>query len=65
MGVRGRNSDNRLIREKLRWAPSRSLREGLRKTYDWISGEVEKANGAALVAAGDPASAVLLETASK
>ncbi|MBI4819774.1 MAG: NAD-dependent epimerase/dehydratase family protein [Deltaproteobacteria bacterium] len=35
-GVRGRTSDNRLIREKLGWAPSGSLREGLRKTYQWI-----------------------------
>jgi nucleoside-diphosphate-sugar epimerase len=36
LGVRGRNSDNRLIAEKLRWQPSRSLREGLEKTYQWI-----------------------------
>jgi nucleoside-diphosphate-sugar epimerase len=35
-GVRGRNSDNRLIREKLGWAPSRGLREGLEVTYAWI-----------------------------
>jgi nucleoside-diphosphate-sugar epimerase len=31
LGVRGRNSDNRLIREKLRWSPSRPLREALRR----------------------------------
>jgi GDP-D-mannose 3',5'-epimerase len=43
LGVRGRTSDNRLIREKLGWAPSRPLREGLEKTYVWVSGEVEKA----------------------
>jgi nucleoside-diphosphate-sugar epimerase len=42
LGVRGRNSDNRLIREKLGWAPSRPLREGLEKTYAWIAGQVEK-----------------------
>jgi len=42
LGVRGRNSDNRLIQEKLGWAPSRSLREGLEKTYAWISQQVEK-----------------------
>ncbi|CAN7291976.1 NAD-dependent epimerase/dehydratase family protein [Phenylobacterium sp. LjRoot225] len=36
VGVRGRNSDNRLIQEKLGWAPSRPLREGLEKTYAWI-----------------------------
>ena len=40
LGVRGRNSDNRLIREKLGWAPSRPLREGLEKTYSWISARV-------------------------
>ena len=48
-GVRGRNSDNRLIREKLGWAPSRPLKEGLSTTYEWISGEVRKAS-AVLVA---------------
>ena len=40
LGVRGRNSDNRLIRERLGWAPSRTLREGLEKTYAWIEGLV-------------------------
>jgi nucleoside-diphosphate-sugar epimerase len=39
-GVRGRNSDNRLIREKLNWAPSRPLREGLEQTYAWIEQRV-------------------------
>jgi nucleoside-diphosphate-sugar epimerase len=42
LGVRGRNSDNRLIREKLGWAPSRPLREGLEKTYEWVSAQVER-----------------------
>ena len=36
-GVRGRNSDNRLIRAELGWAPSRPLAEGMRRTYDWIA----------------------------
>ena len=40
LGVRGRNSDNRLIRQKLGWAPSRPLHEGLEKTYSWISAQV-------------------------
>lgn len=40
-GVRGRNSDNTLINEKLGWAPSVSIREGLRKTYFWIKSRVE------------------------
>jgi nucleoside-diphosphate-sugar epimerase len=35
-GVRGRNSDNTLIREKLGWEPSISLEDGLEKTYRWI-----------------------------
>jgi GDP-D-mannose 3',5'-epimerase len=35
-GVRGRNSDNRLIREKLGWDYEQSLKEGIQKTYDWI-----------------------------
>ena len=35
-GVRGRNSDNTLIRERLGWEPSISLREGLEKTYRWV-----------------------------
>jgi len=43
LGVRGRNSDNRLIREKLGWAPSLSLRAGLETTYAWISKQVAKA----------------------
>jgi nucleoside-diphosphate-sugar epimerase len=39
-GVRGRNSDNRLIREKLGWSPSLPLHAGLQKTYEWIAGQV-------------------------
>ncbi len=35
-GVRGRNSDNTLIRKRLGWAPSVSLEEGLEATYRWI-----------------------------
>ena len=35
-GVRGRNSDNRLIQEKLGWSPSQTLLSGLEKTYGWI-----------------------------
>jgi GDP-D-mannose 3',5'-epimerase len=36
MGVMGRNSDNRLIREKLNWAPKEDLEQGIQKTYNWI-----------------------------
>jgi nucleoside-diphosphate-sugar epimerase len=39
-GVRGRNSDNRLIREQLNWSPSTVLVDGLRPTYEWINSQV-------------------------
>jgi GDP-D-mannose 3', 5'-epimerase len=42
-GVRGRNSDNRRLREVLGWEPSISLEQGLRKTYAWIESELTKA----------------------
>jgi GDP-D-mannose 3', 5'-epimerase len=43
LGVRGRNSDNRMIEEKLGWKPTRPLREGMKKTYDWIHQQVMSA----------------------
>lgn len=36
LGVRGRNSDNRLMKEKLGWQPNMPLRQGIEKTYPWI-----------------------------
>jgi GDP-D-mannose 3',5'-epimerase len=42
VGVRGRNSDNRLIAAKLGWKPSLPLRAGLARTYEWISRQVEE-----------------------
>ena len=42
LGVRGRNSDNRLIAEKLGWKPSAPLRDGLSVTYSWILEEARK-----------------------
>ena len=42
LGVRGRNSDNKLIKKNLGWAPSRPLVEGLEKTYSWIKEQVKK-----------------------
>src|SRR5690606_5282212 len=41
-GVRGRNSDNTLIEEKLGWKPSQPLQNGLAITYKWISDQVKK-----------------------
>jgi nucleoside-diphosphate-sugar epimerase len=40
LGVRGRNSDNRLIQQKLGWAPSRRLIDGLEPTYAWVERQV-------------------------
>ncbi len=40
LGVRGRNSDNTLIYEKLKWKPSRPLREGMEKLYAWVNKQV-------------------------
>ncbi|HMS22636.1 MAG TPA: NAD-dependent epimerase/dehydratase family protein [Candidatus Levybacteria bacterium] len=42
LGVRGRKSDNELIRKKLRWEPSMPLKDGIVKTYAWISTQVNK-----------------------
>lgn len=52
LGVRGRNSDNCLIREKLGWAPSESLRNGLARTYSWIATQVEARSRDAAEAVG-------------
>jgi len=41
LGVRGRNSNNDLIREKLGWDYSQTLEEGIRKTYNWIQQQIE------------------------
>jgi len=41
LGVRGRNSDNTLIKEKLDWSSTQPLRVGIEKTYKWIKGQIE------------------------
>ncbi len=41
LGVRGRNSDNNLIEQKLGWRPNEPLRAGLEKTYAWIAEQVK------------------------
>jgi nucleoside-diphosphate-sugar epimerase len=41
-GVRGRNSDNNLIKQKLNWSPTQPLYSGLIKTYEWINDKIKK-----------------------
>lgn len=40
-GVRGRNSENSLIEEKLGWAPAQPLRTGMEQTYQWVASQVK------------------------
>jgi nucleoside-diphosphate-sugar epimerase len=40
-GVRGRNSDNDLIRKELGWSPTQPLKVGMEKTFAWINAQVE------------------------
>ena len=40
-GVRGRNSENTLIKETLKWAPTNSLKRGLEATYPWIASQID------------------------
>ena len=42
LGVKGRNSDNKLYRDKISWEVSLPLIEGMKKTYAWISEQVDK-----------------------
>ena len=42
LGVRGRNSNNDLIREKLQWDYSMPLKNGIERTYDWIKNQIHK-----------------------
>ena len=42
LGVRGRNSDNNLIKKKLNWQPTKPLKDGLKSTYEWIQKEMKK-----------------------
>ncbi len=45
VGVKGRNSDNNLIREKLNWGPKVSLKQGITETHFWIKEQVNKKMG--------------------
>jgi nucleoside-diphosphate-sugar epimerase len=40
-GVRGRSSDNALIQKLMGWEPNTKLKDGLKKTYEWIRGEMD------------------------
>lgn len=44
LGVRGRNSDNKLIKEKLNWEPTSKLYDGLKITYKWIEEQVNNSS---------------------
>ena len=55
-GVRGRNSDNTMIRERLHWEPTITLREGLEKTYRWIYDQVSALDRLRLTSTGGGAS---------
>jgi len=48
-GVRGRNSDNTLIKQVLGWAPNTTVRDGLKLTHDWIRTKVDE-----MIAKGEP-----------
>ena len=41
LGVRGRNSDNRLIKLKLNWSPTELLKAGIKKTYKWYINNIQ------------------------
>jgi GDP-D-mannose 3',5'-epimerase len=41
-GVRGRNSNNKMIKERIGWAPAISLKDGIQRTHTWIKEQVEK-----------------------
>jgi nucleoside-diphosphate-sugar epimerase len=45
MGVMGRNSHNKLIKETIGWAPNENLEYGIEKTYAWISEQIKKSIG--------------------
>jgi nucleoside-diphosphate-sugar epimerase len=40
-GVRGRSSDNALIKKLMGWEPDTKLKDGLKKTYEWIREEIK------------------------
>ncbi|MEK7680922.1 MAG: NAD-dependent epimerase/dehydratase family protein [Patescibacteria group bacterium] len=51
LGVRGRNSDNKLIREKLGWEPTMKLCDGMAKMYEWVAKKVEESKNNKFISA--------------
>jgi nucleoside-diphosphate-sugar epimerase len=51
-GVRGRNSDNTMVKARLGWAPSVRLEDGMRQTYEWIYRQMVAADPQSLVRPG-------------
>lgn len=63
IGVRGRNSDNRLIYQKLGWRPSMPLRKGIERTYRWVETQVRKSARIYVQAISDkPRRPILIKT---
>lgn len=64
-GVRGRNSENTLILEKLGWEPNTTLAEGLKTTYFWIKEQVDKEKAAGTDLSAFSSSKIVAPTAPK
>ncbi|CAF4208488.1 unnamed protein product [Didymodactylos carnosus] len=62
MGVRGRNSDNRLIKKVLGWAPTTTLKEGLKATYKFIKHELEIEKSNAIDISAYAVSSIVIQT---
>ena len=58
LGVRGRNSDNKLIQERLNWRPVAPLIDGITKTYGWIESQVLKQRTPELAATAEAGASV-------
>ncbi|GMI46474.1 hypothetical protein TrCOL_g6871 [Triparma columacea] len=61
-GVRGRNSNNKLILEKLGWEPKIAIKDGLKKTYFWIKEQIEKEKAAGVDISNFSVSEVVVQT---
>lgn len=61
-GVRGRNSNNKLILEKLGWEPKIAIKDGLKKTYFWIKEQIEKEKAAGVDVSNFSVSEVVVQT---